>query len=949
MRLAQVIVAVFAAGALTGCGADTVPQSKLSELVLTAADLPAGFERFDYGAQQRLDNGGLRADPTRYGRKGGWKARFHRPGDTTTKGPLVVESRADLFSKADGAKRDLLAYGETFKDAPNARPVEVQQVGDGARAITQLQPGGVAVRSYTVAWRDRNVSASVTVNGFDGHVSLADAVGSPDPGGPDSESLINPCHESHGVVGCSTLRRSLRPGAVNHGKEESVKRLLALLLGAAGIVAAAVLFTGSAAANQETIGEDGAETVLYSGVLDFRDTPAGTGLTECPQAGLKDKSPKPLDSRAIDEVERISSGGNDIRANQDYSCMPQDETAIDNNPNEPRNYVAGANDYRLGWGTSGFYATTDNGHTWYDGITPFPSTPNGDNLDGGGDPVVVFDRAGIAYYAQINFNRTDDTSGVWVNRSTNGGFTWTRPCVAIPISASPELAVCGGVGDVRQPGDGTVGYIQDNDSSLNGSVDAFDKEWLTAGPRPAGVGPVCFTPVTRTPTACDSDVVGVDRLYVTYSLFSETGSAEIYLSYSDDQARSWSPPQFISGSSPLCAPSWKPDTRCSDSQGSEPTVNPSTGQLWVGFLNGDTEDEDQYLVVTSTDGGQTFSPPSRVDAIYDINEPRGVNGRADCVARGQGSTRVDLTNTCFRADPIMNAIVADKRGGAFADDVYVVLADNRNGTIRNSNNDVFFYKSTDGGVTWIGPTRVNNDNSTTPADRDCGRNPGSIVGNSSACPAEGTGNDQFFPFVSIDQKGNLNVSFHDRRLDTSSPVGSGAWPTSKTEVGNYLVWYWGAQCQITSTATVSGGTSIPRDAGQCVAHEAVVDPSSVIGPDPGAGPVPGNGQNSSTLPFHNFQVSDDAVELRLHVPGRAVRGRLQRQHRRAADPNGDEKTDRTAAFWTDARNGRGSGTPPRRSRAATRSASSRMSSSTPTARRTAVRTASPAGPTTRSS
>ena len=43
--------------------------------------------------------------------------------------------------------------------------------------------------------------------------------------------------------------------------------------------------------------------------------------------------------------------------------MPQDETTIDQNPNYPGNYVAGANDYRLGWGTSGFYSSTDNGDT----------------------------------------------------------------------------------------------------------------------------------------------------------------------------------------------------------------------------------------------------------------------------------------------------------------------------------------------------------------------------------------------------------------------------------------------------------------------------------------------------------------------------------------------------------------------------------------------------------
>ena len=55
-----------------------------------------------------------------------------------------------------------------------------------------------------------------------------------------------------------------------------------------------------------------------------------------------------------------------------------------------------------------------------------------------------------------------------MSRSTNGGFTWSRPCVA--IGATDATAVCGGPGDPRQPGDGTVNFIQDNDAVLNGSV-----------------------------------------------------------------------------------------------------------------------------------------------------------------------------------------------------------------------------------------------------------------------------------------------------------------------------------------------------------------------------------------------------------------------------------------------------------------------------------------------
>ena len=675
---------------------------------------------------------------------------------------------------------------------------------------------------------------------------------------------------------------------------------------------------------------DDEDTTAISGPDQFKDANFGNALTECPQAGLRGQKPKPLRQLAQDQVEKAGNAGSNIRVNQDYSCMPQDETSLDINPQAKQNIIGGANDYRLGWGTSGFYASTDNGRHWYDGITPFPSLPSGDNLDGGGDPAIVFDREGTAYYAQINFNRTDDTSGVWVNRSTNGGFTWSRPCVAIQVQAPPnEQSRCGGAGDPRQPGDGTVGFIQDNDAALNGSVPGFDKEWITAGPRPAGVLPQCFTPLAHAVTTCPDGAVGPDRLYVTYSLFSSAGSAQIFLSYSDDRAHSWSVPKFIAGAGTFCAAGGRPNNQCDDSQGSEPTVNPTTGQLWVGFINGDTEDEDQYLVVTSTDGGNTFSAPSRVDTLYDVNLPRGVNGRADCVARGQGSTRAVPTNSCFRYDPIMNSIVADKRGGAFANDVYVVLYDNRNGTIRDSNTDVFFYKSTDGGTTWIGPTRVNNDRSETPAAatanaatnarqgaRDCGRNNGTIVGTQSGCLEHNWGADQFFPWVTINTKGELNVTFHDRRLDTDSPVGAGAWPTSKTEVGNYLIWFWGGTCKITSTVTVSQTTtgSVPAGAGQCVAPEAIVNPSVATGFNPGPGTVPGQNQNSATLPFKNFQVSDVPSNWDYSFRAGIFAGDYTGNATGSVNPdlnkNGqDPNADRAYGLWTDARNGRGSGAP----------------------------------------
>jgi hypothetical protein len=698
-----------------------------------------------------------------------------------------------------------------------------------------------------------------------------------------------------------------------------------------------VMWAGTAGAAEEPPwANEEEDTTALSGPLQYGDfNSLGNSITECPQAGLKSEKPKPLRQLDRDRVEQMSDEGSNIRANQDYSCLPQDETALDINPQVERNIVGGANDYRLGWGTSGFYASTDNGEHWYDGIIPFPSLPSGDNLDGGGDPAIVYDRQGIVYYADINFNRTDSTNGVWVSRSTNGGFTWSRPCVAIATSDDPtsDQAVCGGPGDPRQPGDGTVAFCQEDEGPPVVECPTHDKEWITAGPRPAGVDPTCFAPITKTEVACNPDQVGVDRLYVTWSIFSDAGSAQIFFSYSDDRAHTWSPPKLINGGAEFCAPGGRATNGCDDSQGSQPTVNPVTGQLWVGFINGDTQDEDQYLVVTSKDGGQTFQGPYRVDTLYDVNEPRGVNGRADCVARGQGPTRAVLTNNCFRVDPIMNSIVADKRGGAFSDDLYVVLYDNRNGTIRNSNNDVFFYKSTDGGITWIGPTRVNDDRSETPANRDCGRRVNSVRattptatdplnrGNGAAdCPAAGTGNDQWFPWITIDRSGQLNVTFHDRRLDTTSPVGVGPWPTSKTEQGNYLVWFWGGTCRITSTVTVSqaGTGPVPAGARQCVAPEAVVNPTVATGFNPAGNaqtagaPVPGQGQNSATLPFRNFQVSDTPSNWDYTFRAGLFAGDYTGNVTGPVNPlQNSHEQDRGKAYglWTDARNGRGSGDP----------------------------------------
>jgi hypothetical protein len=317
----------------------------------------------------------------------------------------------------------------------------------------------------------------------------------------------------------------------------------AALLGVASLVLAAfmVMAAGPAAGDPSTssrsikLGNMGVAAPL-SGSAEFRDVELGTNITECPQARLDKYGPLPADRRVIDRVEQYSDGGDDRRTNEEYHCGPQNETSIDTNPVLPKNIVAGANDYRLGWGTSGVYASTDNGQKWYGSVTAFPTVPGDDHIDGGGDPAIAFDRAGIVYYAQIRFERETDRNGIFVNRSTNGGFTWSRPCVAMPTPSQtdpPDAAACGAIGDVRQPGDGTVTFFSDPDATLNGNQPFDDKEYIAVGPRPftpettddpsARIAAQCFAPITRTPVACPAGTVGVDRIYVTWTRFDTSG------------------------------------------------------------------------------------------------------------------------------------------------------------------------------------------------------------------------------------------------------------------------------------------------------------------------------------------------------------------------------------------------------------------------------------------
>ncbi len=423
---------------------------------------------------------------------------------------------------------------------------------------------------------------------------------------------------------------------------------------------------------------------------------------------------------------RVAS--DDVQANGDNKANPSDqfgsgaglpanETAIAINPTDPRNVIAGSNDYEPAVdSTMGLYVSFDGGRTFpHSGHARQVITPDR-IMYGSGDPVLAFDRDGVAYASFIAFGRANCDSYIAVSRSTDKGVTWTVPSDDVPP------------GSGTTPDDGIVVH--------NGGPDDcrifHDKEWMTTGPRPAGATLVPGT---------DQGFVSPDRLYVTWTEFDfdEGGTgfvdSPIVIAYSDDQGRHWSTPTEISGSSSLCAfQTGDADGACDEDQFSVPVVDPRNGTVHVVFqsFNVNSTERSQYLAVRSTDGGATWEAPRFITDVFD---------GADKYPVCEGSQTLDLM--CARVNAAGN-VDLDPRTGR----LYLTFADNRNGTATDTNTDVFVTSSGNGGRTWSTPRNL----------------------------TQGSVDDQWFPWLSVAPDGVVSVTYFDRRyggpklIDTSLSV-----------------------------------------------------------------------------------------------------------------------------------------------------------------------------------
>jgi len=378
--------------------------------------------------------------------------------------------------------------------------------------------------------------------------------------------------------------------------------------------------------------------------------------------------------------------GTNAMANCDSIVLPHNETAIAVDPSDPRHLVGGSNSTQILSGTAkssmGFYTSFDGGVSWLNG-----AVPNG-GFGQTSDPSVAFDTLGNVFYGMVAFDLGLGGlalgGAIQVSRSSDGGRTFAGP---VEVERS------------------TTDAIEE------------DKPYLTVDTNPG-------SPFR-------------DRVYITWTRFhfNAVGNyleSPIFFAASKDGGQTWTAPKEISGTNrAVCTFSGTPlpyDGRCKEDQFSTPVVTPS-GTIVVAFENeqaiNDGEFRDQYLAVSSTDGGDTWNAPVRAsDIIHDgvSDYPFNIVGRQT------------LSNSQFRVNSAGNLAVDPGSG-----DLAVVWSDNRNGTAASTNTTVLVVRSTDGGATWSPPLAVS--------------------------VAKG---DQFYPWAAFGQGGVLNISFFDRSFDPAN-------------------------------------------------------------------------------------------------------------------------------------------------------------------------------------
>jgi hypothetical protein len=230
--------------------------------------------------------------------------------------------------------------------------------------------------------------------------------------------------------------------------------------------------------------------------------------------------------------------------------------------------------------------------------------------------------------------------------------------------------------------------------------------------------------IERASVATDASPVSpfFGRTYAAYVKLATPFA--VYVVYTDDGIN-WSIPQRVNNPPQNC-------TGADVEVGRDGTVYVT----WAGVTHTSPFQEILTGIATSADGGQTWS------VIENAFEMRGINGQL-------------TQKNNIRVNGLPNLGV-DKTGGVRDGWIYVVTTE-RDLAPAGSDPDIVLRHSTDGGITWSGGIRVNQD-------------------------ALNNGKIQYFPALHVDDQGGVNILFYDDRNTTSDSTG--VWLARSIDGGN---------------------------------------------------------------------------------------------------------------------------------------------------------------------
>lgn len=339
---------------------------------------------------------------------------------------------------------------------------------------------------------------------------------------------------------------------------------------------------------------------------------------------------------------------------------PAAEVSLAVNPLDPLNLVGGAKDFSLGedprcgrhsvW--SGVYWSRDGGRTWGNGLLPgHPKDARRTALSDyacGSDPVLAFGPDGTVYYASLHVTMDPDdpppvpqmapvlgyatlNGAVAVTRSRDGGETWDDP-VLIATAGPGEILDKEWIAVDARTGHLYVSYLDASGVLVAQSSQDQGETWSApvALAEGAQFGQIAVTP--------DGAV------HFTYWATRQGDDlSAIYHRSSADGGATWSAPARVADFVPVLDFGVLHKYRVVANPAL--AADPTSGALYVAYPH--LRDNLDVFAVASTDGGETWSAPVRVND--DLAGPQ--NGQwMPAVAVGPDGT-LHATWIDYRDDP----------------------------------------------------------------------------------------------------------------------------------------------------------------------------------------------------------------------------------------------------------------------------------------------------------